>query len=315
MSFASPLFLLALLALPAAVGLQHMMRRRQRRHAIRFTGVRTLAGVVPNTNRVRRHIPLALFLAALAALALALAKPERSVGVPVERASVTLVTDVSRSMKADDVSPSRLEAARKAGERFLDQAPPQLRIGSVTFSDTPQIVESPSEDRNEARSVLDGLVADGGTATGEGLQAALDSLDRERGKDGKREPAAILLLSDGESTIGRDPVGVAREAGQRGVPVFTVALGTESAVVEGPNGELLPVPPDPETLRRMSEVSGGQAFTATQADQLDKVYEKLGSQIGQKKEKREMTAGFAGVGALLLLGAAGAAMRLGGRLP
>ncbi len=315
MSFASPLFLLALLALPAAVALQHLMRSRQRRHAIRFTGVPTLAGVVPNTNRVRRHIPLALFLAALAALALALAKPERSVGVPVERASVTLVTDVSRSMKADDVAPSRLEAARKAGERFLDQAPPQLRIGSVTFSDTPQIVESPSEDRNEARSVLDGLVADGGTATGDGLQAALDSLDRERGKDGKREPAAILLLSDGESTIGRDPVGVAREAGQRGVPVFTVALGTESAVVEGPNGELLPVPPDPETLRRMSEVSGGQAFTATQSDQLDKVYEKLGSQIGQKQEKREMTAGFAGVGALLLLGAAGAAMRLGGRLP
>ncbi len=234
---------------------------RQRRHAIRFTGVSTLAGVVPNANRVRRHVPLALVLAALAVLALALAKPERSVGVPVERASVTLVTDVSRSMKADDVAPSRLEAARKAGERFLDQAPPQLRIGSVTFSDTPQIVERPSEDRNEARSVLDGLVADGGTATGEGLQAALDSLDRERGKDGKREPAAILLLSDGESTIGRDPVGVAREAGQRGVPVFTVALGTESAVVEGPNGELLPVPPDPETLRRMSEVWGGQAFS------------------------------------------------------
>ena len=315
MSFASPVFLLALLALPAAVGLQRVMAGRQRRHAIRFTGVPTLAGVIPTVGRVRRHLPLALFLAAVAALTLALAKPERSVGVPVERASVTLVTDVSRSMKADDVEPNRLEAARKAGERFLDRAPRQLRIGSVTFSDTPQIVESPSEDRNEARSVLDGLVADGGTATGDGLQAALDSLDRERGPDGKREPAAILLLSDGESTIGRDPVGVAREAGQRGVPVFTVALGTESAVVEGPNGELLPVPPDPETLKRMSQVSGGQAFAATQADQLDEVYEKLGSKIGQKQQKREMTAGFAGAGALLLLGAAAAAMRLGGRLP
>ncbi len=315
MSFASPLFLLALAVVPAALALQRLMRHRQRRHAIRFTGVSTLAGVVPNVGRVRRHLPVGLFLAALAALSLALAKPQRSVGVPVERASVTLVTDVSRSMKADDVEPSRLEAARKAGERFLDQAPAQLRIGSVTFSDTPQIVESPSEDRNEARSVLDGLVADGGTATGEGLQAALDSLDRERGKDGKREPAAILLLSDGESTIGRDPVAVAREAGQRGVPVFTVALGTESAVVEGPNGELLPVPPDPETLKRMSEVSGGQAFAATEADQLDKVYAKLGSKIGQKQQKREMTAGFAGVGALLLLGAAAAAVRLGGRLP
>jgi Ca-activated chloride channel family protein len=190
-SFASPWFLLALLALPAALGLQYLMRRRQRRHAIRFTGVPTLAGVVPNVSKVRRHIPLGLFLAALAVLAVALAKPERSVGVPVERASVTLVTDVSRSMKADDVDPSRLEAARKAGERFLDQAPPNLRIGSVTFSDTPQIVESPSEDRNEARSVLDGLVADGGTATGDALQAALDTLDEQ----GARRPPAARTAS------------------------------------------------------------------------------------------------------------------------
>ena len=315
MSFASPLFLLALLAVPAAIGARQLAAQRARRNAIRFTGVPTLAGLVPQPGRVRRHLPLVFFLAAVAALAVALAKPQRTVGVPVERASVMLVTDVSRSMKADDVKPSRLEAARKAGQRFLDQAPPQLRIGSVTFSDRPQIVESPSDDRDEARSVLDGLVADGGTATGDGLAAALDSLDRDRGKDGRRTPAAILLLSDGESTIGRDPVGVAEEARQKGIPIYTVALGTESAVVQGPNGELLPVPPDPETLRRISEVSKGKAFTATQSDELDKVYEQLGSRIGQKREKREITAGFAGVGAVLLLIAAGLGLRVQGRLP
>ncbi len=226
-----------------------------------------------------------------------------------------LVTDVSRSMRADDVDPSRLEAARRAGQRFLDKAPGQLRIGSVTFSDRPQIVESPSANRDDARSVLDGLVADGGTATGDGLSAALGALERDRGKDGKRTPAAILLLSDGESTVGRDPVGVARQAGRLGIPVYTVALGTETAVVEGPNGELLPVPPDPETLRRMSEVSKGQAFTAKQSDQLDKVYEQLGSRIGQRKVKREMTSGFAGVGAALLAAAAGLALRFRGPLP
>jgi len=314
-TFAHPLLLLALLALPAALVLRRMLAHRARRNAIRFTGVSTLAELVPAAGRLRSHFPIALFLAAVAALALALAKPERTVGVPVERASVVLVTDVSRSMKADDVDPSRLEAARQAGERFLDRAPRQLRIGSVTFSDRPQIVESPSDDRGQARSVLDGLVADGGTATGDGLSAALDSLERDRGKDGKRTPAAILLLSDGESTVGRDPVEVAREAGRRGVPVYTVALGTESAVVEGPNGELLPVPPDPETLRRMSKVSKGQAFTAKQSGELDKVYEALGSRIGQKKEKREMTSGFAGLGAVLLIGAAGLALRFGGRLP
>ncbi len=311
MSFANPLLLLLLVALPLAVALQRLMAHRSRRNAMRFPGVGTLVGVVPTVNRRRRHIPVALFLAALAVLIVALARPQRSVGVPVERASVTLVTDVSRSMRADDVKPSRLDAARKAGESFLDNAPPQVQVGSVTFSDRPQIVESPSQDRDEARSVLDGLVADGGTATGDGLQAALDSLDQRPG--GSRTPAAILLLSDGQSTIGRSPVGVAREAGRRKIPIFTVALGTETAVVPGPNGELLPVPPDPATLKRIADVSGGQAFTAKQSDELSKVYKKLGSQIGQKQEKRQITAGFAGAGAVLLLLAAGAALRFGGR--
>lgn len=311
MSFGSPLFLLALVALPLAVALRRLLAHRSRRNAMRFPGVGTLVGVVPTVNRRRRHIPVALFLAALAVLVVALARPQRSVGVPVERASVTLVTDVSRSMRADDVKPSRLDAARKAGESFLDNAPPQVQVGSVTFSDRPQIVESPSQDRDEARSVLDGLVADGGTATGDGLQAALDSLDQRPG--GSRTPAAILLLSDGQSTIGRSPVGVAREAGRRKIPIFTVALGTETAVVPGPNGELLPVPPDPATLKRIADVSGGQAFTAQQSDELSNVYKKLGSQIGQKQEKRQVTAGFAGVGAALLLLAAGASLRLGGR--
>lgn len=311
MSFASPLFLLALLVLPAAIGLQRLMAHRSRRHALRFTGVGTLTGILPTVNRRRRHIPAALFLAALAALVLALAKPERTVGVPVERASVTLVTDVSRSMLANDVKPSRLDAARKAGQSFLDNAPRQIQVGSVTFSDRPQTVESPSQDRDEARSVLDGLVADGGTATGDGLQAALDSLDQRPG--GSRTPAAILLLSDGQSTIGRSPVAVAQEAGRRKIPIYTVALGTETAVVPGPNGELLPVPPDPATLKRIADVSGGQAFTAQQSDELSEVYKRLGSQIGEKKEQRQVTAGFAGAGAVLLLLAAGASLRLGGR--
>jgi Ca-activated chloride channel homolog len=315
MSFASPWFLLALAVLPVAVWLRRLADRRAARHAIRFPGVDTLAAVSPSPGRLRSHLPLALFLAALAILAVALAKPERTVGVPVERASVTLVTDVSRSMKADDVQPSRLEAARRAGERFLDRAPKELRIGSVTFSDRPQVVESPSSDRDDARSVLDGLVADGGTATGEGLSVAIATLERDRGKGGRRTPAAILLLSDGESTIGRDPVGVARRAGQLGIPIYTVALGTESAVIEGPDGEPIPVPPDPETLRRIAQASGGKAFTAQQADQLDNVYEQLGSRIGQRRVKREMTAGFAGAGAVLLLLAAGAGLRLTGRFP
>jgi Ca-activated chloride channel family protein len=311
-TFASPGLLAALAAVPLAAVAYYLLGQRARRHAVRFPGVPTLAAIVPAVPAWRRHLPAALFLLALAALIVALSRPQTTVAVPVERASVVLVTDVSRSMLADDVEPSRLDAARDAGERFLDQVPDALRIGSVTYADRPQIVESPSSDHDEARAVLDGLVADGGTATGDALQAALDTLDEQ---GARRPPAAIVLLSDGQSTLGSDPVAVARTAGRQRVPIYTIALGTSSAVVHGPRGELIPVPPDPEALRRIAEVSGGEAFRAQDDAQLDSVYERLGSQLGTEEEKREVTAGFAAGGAVLLLLAAGFSLRWTGRLP
>ncbi len=311
MSFSSPALLAALLVVPLAMLLVRRAGRRAPRHAIRFTGVATLAAVMAPEPRRRRLIPPALFLAALAALALALARPHTTVAVPVERASVVLVTDVSLSMIADDIQPSRLGAAARAGQRFLDQVPDELRVGSVTFSDKAQTVDSPSTDHDAARNVLDSLVADGGTATGDGLAAALDLL-----KGGQqRAPAAIVLLSDGESTLGIDPQEVAREAGRLEVPVYTVALGTTTEVIEAPDGSLIPVPPDPEALRDIARVSGGRAFEADEPAELDAVYERLGSQLGTREERREITAGFAGVGALALLLAAGTSLRWAGRLP
>lgn len=312
LSFQSPLFLLALAILPLALVAYRLFARRGARHAVRFTGVETLAGLIGDVRRRRRHVPPVLFLLALAVLLAALARPQTTVSAPVEEASVMLVTDVSRSMRADDVEPSRLEAARRAGESFLDQVPDGLRIGSVTFSDAPQIVESPTSDHENARAVLDGLVADGGTATGDGLTAALEKL-RPAGPRGP--PAAVVLLSDGTSTVGRDPLEVAREAKRLDVPVYTIALGSSNAVVTGPNGELLPVPPDPEALREIARASGGEAFRAEDAGELDRVYERLGSQIGTKQEKREVTAGFAAGGALLMLAAVGLSLRWSGRLP
>ena len=312
MSFASPGLLAVLAAVPLACLAYFLVSRRANRNAVRFPGVPTLAAIVPAVPAWRRHLPPALFLLALVALIFALARPQTTVAVPEERASVVLVTDVSRSMLADDVEPSRLDAARDAGERFLDQVPDELRIGSVTFADRPQIVESPSSDHDQARAVLDALVADGGTATGEALEAALDTLDEEKGR---RPPAAIVLLSDGASTLGQDPIEVAREAGTKRVPVYTIALGTSSAVVQGPGGELIPVPPDPAAMKRIAEVSGGKSFRAQDDDQLDSVYESLGSQLGTKEEEREITAGFAAGGMALLLAAAGLSLRAGGRLP
>ena len=317
LSFASPSLLLSLLAIPAIVGIYALAQRRRRRYVVRFTAVPVLAGVLAagGTSRWRRHVPAALLLAALAALLVALAKPQTTVAVPVEKASVMLVTDASGSMRADDVSPSRLAAAQQAGRNFLDKVPDELQVGGVAFSDVPQSVAPPTTDRADVRSLIDSLQADGGTAAGDALQSALDALD-DAGVGGQnRPPAAIILLSDGATTTGADPVEVAREAGKRNIPIYTVALGTPDGTVPGGFGGSIPVPPDPETLAEISKVSGGKAYTAGDADQLSAVYDSLGSRLGTKQEEREVTAVFAGGGLILLLGAAFAGLRTTGRLP
>ena len=192
---------------------------------MRFPAVATLAPLLPRVSSWRRRVPLALFLAALAALSLALARPHATVAVPQEQASIVLVTDVSRSMLAEDVDPSRLDAARSAALRFLDEVPDAARVGAVAFSTDPHTREAPTDDRGEVEDLIGGLSADGGTATGDALAAALDMVDD--GPAAERPPAAILLLSDGETTTGRDPTDVARAARKLRIPIHTVALGTE----------------------------------------------------------------------------------------
>ena len=317
MNFGSPAVLLALFAIPVIIGIYALAQRRRRKYVVRFTAVPVLAGVMASgaVSRWRRHLPAALLLAALAALLVALAKPQTTVAVPVEKASVMLVTDQSGSMRADDVSPTRLAAAQQAARDFLEKVPKELQVGAVSFSDVPQSVAPPSTDRDDVRSLVDGRAADGGPAAGDALQSSLDALD-DAGVGGKgRPPAAIILLSDGATTTGADPVEVAREAGKRDIPIYTVALGTPDGTVPGGFGGSIPVPPDPETLREISKTSGGTAYTANDADQLSGVYENLGSRLGTKQEEREITAVFAGGGLILLLGAAFAGLRTTGRLP
>lgn len=318
MSFGSPLLLFALLLVPLALAAQVTARRRARRYAVRFPAAATLALAAGRTPAWRRHLPLALLLAAIAALALALAKPQRSVAVPVERASIMLVTDHSRSMMAEDVNPSRLAAAKRAAHTFLDQLPAPVRVGVTTFSDVPDATQAPTTDRPLVRRMIDAQIADGGTATGDALQVALETLQREpRGRDGRRPPSAIVLLSDGTTTIGRDPVGVARLARAARVPIYTVALGTRDATVPNPGfgPPLIAVPPDPVTLRRIAQASGGRAYSAQDDTQLSTIYKTLGSQLGTKTAKREVTAAFAIGGLVLLLGAAAASTRWAGRVP
>jgi Ca-activated chloride channel family protein len=314
MSFASPGWFAALAILPLGLLLYTLARRRRRRWAIRFPAVATVAAVAPRPSAWRRRVPALLLALAVAALVGALARPQSTVAVPIERATVVMIMDGSRSMQAVDVEPSRISAAKAAGESFIDRVPDRLRLGFVGYSQTPTIVQRPTTEHEAVRTALDSLVADGGTATGEAIDAALNMLT-ERGQRG-RAPAAIVLLSDGKSTDGRDPVELARRAGQMKVPIYTVALGTEDGVVPGgPYGQPLPVPPDPETMSRIAEVSGGQAYEINEGDALGRVYENLGSRLGTRNVKREVSASFALGGLLLLAAAAGLAVRWRSRLP
>jgi Ca-activated chloride channel family protein len=313
-SFQAPLALLCLFAVPLAILVHVSAQRRRRRYPVRFPALATLAAVVPSGPQWTRHVPFALFSAALAALALSLARPQHTVNVPVERASVVLVTDVSRSMSATDVSPTRLEAARRAAQNFLDNVPDELRVGLVSFSDIAQTLQTPTTDRDAVRNALETLQPLAGTATGAGLRTALDDLKIRADTSARRPPAALVLLSDGSATDGQAADQVAAEARRLRVPVYTVALGTPDGTITL-QGQVLRVPPDPEALKRIASASGGEAFRAEDSDQLDAVYNRLGSQIGTKPEKREVTAAFAGLALLMLGGAVASSLRLGGRLP
>lgn len=318
MTFAAPIFLLALLAVPVLIALQVAAARRRRRYAVRFTATSSLAAAASAEGwqgTVRRYLPAALLLAAIAALAVGFARPQKSVAVAVDRATIMLVTDHSRSMQATDVEPNRLVAAQRAARTFLDQLPGAVRVGAVAYSDTPDSVQAPSNDHANARGVVDGQVADGATATGDALAVAIDTLRRDSGGR-KPPPSAIVLLSDGKTTVGRDPVEVARAAGKLKIPIFTVALGTREATVPNPYPfqPPLPVAPDPETLRQISRASGGRAFTAEDDTRLSSIYRSLGSQLGQKRAKKEITATFAVIGLVFLLGAGLASARTAGRV-
>ena len=312
MSFAQPVFLVALALVPLAIAgyLQH--ERRRQAVAAAFASPALLAAVAPRTPGWRRHVPLAVYGVALIVLLVALAKPQATVAVPIERASIMLTTDYSGSMESTDVAPTRLAAARAAANDFLDKVPDSVRVGLVSFNQAARLVASPTTDREEIRTAIAGLRPSGGTATGEALAVSLTALAAETDDAGMRVPSAIVLLSDGKSVRGRPPSQLATRAKELKIPIYTVALGTPTGTitVRKPDGtsEVKPVPPDPLEMERVAALSGGRAFTADNLEELSTVYEQLGSRIGYRKEQRELTAAFSG-GALALL-AAGALLSL-----
>jgi len=318
-SFAAPWYLLVLALVPVAFLFYVGHERRRRRAAAAFAAPAVMPSVVRSRPGWRRHAPMAIYALALCVLAMALARPEATVAVPDGRSSVMLTTDISASMRAGDVEPTRLGAARRAGLRFLDSVPGEVRVGSVIFNDRIRGVNPPVLDRGEVRETFTALRASGGTAAGDAVATAVRSLERVRKRTGRRRaPGAILLLSDGFTTSGQDPVVAARAAQRKGFRVYAVALGTNAGEIEVERGgqvETRRVPPDRATLREMAEAGGGRYFATADRAELASVYEELGDELGTREEKREITAGFA-AGALFLLGAGGLmSLRWFGRLP
>ncbi|HET6510245.1 MAG TPA: VWA domain-containing protein [Baekduia sp.] len=309
MSFHDPLHLAALAAIPLVVLVWMASRARRRRFAVRLPGVSAMKDVAAGRGRWRRVLPAALVGASAVSLAGAYAKPQRTVNVPIEKASVVLVSDESGSMAATDVSPSRLEASRSAAKSFLKSAPKSLLVGFAGYSSGVETNVAPTTDRDAIQSAIAAENADGGTATGDALQAALDQLAARKGSDGKTAPAAIVLLSDGQTTDGSDPVAAARRAKQLGIPIYTVALGTRDGVLQLDDGRQVSVPPDPQTLSEIASTSAGKAYNTDDADTLDAIYRTLGSKIGTKPVKREMTMAFVAGGLVLLLGGFGTGVR------
>lgn len=316
MSFGAPLVLLALLAIPLLALIYLRSERDRRAGAAAFASPVLQPSVAPRRPGWRRHVPLTIIGLALGALVVAAARPQRTVAVPIERASIMLATDISGSMTATDVQPNRLTAAKRAEFRFIASVPKQVNVGVLAFNQTPRVLQNPTRDREAVSAAISHLTVSGGTAAGEAIATTTDVLNRAPGVGQKRPPAAIVLLSDGASTSGRDPVAAAQAARKLKIPIYTVALGTPQGTIrtrlpqsQGGGLTTTPVPPDPRTLEQIARASGGEAFTAESASGLKAVYERLGSQLGTKKEKRQVTSAVAGGGLLLLLG--GAAMSLG----
>jgi Ca-activated chloride channel family protein len=315
MSFASPVWLAALALIPLAVLAYVYAQRRARRYAIRFPAASTLQLAAEGTRAGwLRHLPALLGLAAIAALALALAQPRTNYRVPVDQASIVLVTDHSGSMAATDVAPSRLAAAEAAANTFIDKLPPGVKVGAVAFSTTPDGVQGPVSNHNAARAVIDGQQAGGSTATGNALALALELL---HAGDRRHPPSAIVLLSDGDANAGQSPVTVAREAAQDHIPIDTVALGTPGGVLSlgAPYFETQPVPPDPQLMAQIAKTSGGRSFDAQDAGTLSSIYQHLGDQLGSVLKRRQVTTDFALIALLLLVAAVGLGVRFSGRLP
>jgi Ca-activated chloride channel family protein len=305
-SFEWPLALVGLVAVPVFVALYVWHERRREDFAARFTTPALLPNLVDAPPSWRRHVPLAVLLVALTAMVVGVARPHATVSVKREQATVILAIDTSLSMRAQDVKPTRLQAARNAARAFLAKIPSKYRVAIVGFAGRAYVALPPTDDRALAYAALRSLHPAEGTSLGDAVALSTQLARRQRASDGTIPPSTILVISDGAQLSGKtSPGAAALRARSAHIPVYAVLLGTEEGFItvtlDGGFQASIRVPPSPETLRTLTQVTGGRFFTAPTQARLRQVYERLGSRLGKKRESREITNLFAGGSAALLL--------------
>ena len=316
-------FFLFLFVVLGLVGFYIVVQLARRKRMLRFANMELLESVAPKRPSRWRHLATILLVLSLVLFTIAMAGPTHDVRIPRNRAVVMLVIDVSQSMRATDVSPSRMAAAQEAAKQFVDQLTPGINLGLISYAGTATVLVSPTTNRDATKNALDKLQVADRTATGEGIFTALQAISIVGAVIGGGDtppPARIVLMSDGKETVPSNPDNpkgaytAARTAQAQGVPISTVSFGTPYGYVDR-NGQRQPVPVDDEMLKRIAQLSNGQAYTASNLEQLKEVFTNLQEQIGYETRKGDASAGWLRLGALVLALAALAALLINRRLP
>ena len=337
MSFEWPFALILLVFVPILALVYIAMQRRRSQYALRYASVSLVAQAVGKGPGVKRHIPAALYLVAITALIIGLARPQATIPVPQSTGTVLLVIDVSGSMFAQDVAPNRMEATKQAARDFVEKQPDGVKIGVVSFSDFAALVAPPTTERKQALEAISRLRPQRGTNIGAGLQVALDAIyeDQSAGSDGvvttqptptttlqgantqkpDTPPASIVLVSDGQSNTGPDPLEVVKEATTAGVKVYTVGIGTPEGTVLQIQGRNVFTRLDEDTLKTVADQTGGSYFNAQSDADLRQVYDDLARERVIEKKDTEVTFAFAGAALVLSMLAGGLGLLWFNRLP
>lgn len=336
MKFLWPEWLWLAAILPVLVALYILMLRRRQKRALRYASLSIVNEALGRGHKLRRHVPPALMLAALAALIVATARPTATVTLPSERKTIILAMDVSGSMRAADVQPTRIEAAQAAAKAFIHDAPANMRIGIVEFAGTASVVQPATLSRDDLDAAIDRFELQRATAVGSGILVSLKMLfpdieynlntynprgDPRRGAAlGESRPdavppkpvapgsygsAAIILLTDGQTTTGPDPREAAKMAAERGVRVFTVGVGTTNGEIIGSEGWSMRVRLDEDTLKTISGLTRGEYYKASSAEDLQRVYQGMNARMVLQRKETEITALFAAAAAVFAVAAAG----------